>query len=505
MRGSPKKNSSTTALNLRLTNKRVAPDLSIKSRGFRFGDAMKQAYFNGIVVVRVLVLLCSTVVAACATLPDTDALIERHSAQAARFETARGPVSVKRNAAIVAELKRKSGDIDILDKQIALEQAISDSPLTLGNQTTLLQDGRATYAAMFAAIAQAKDHLNLETYIFEDDAIGQEFATQLLAAQARGVQVNLIYDSVGGLNTPRAFFDRLKAGGVAVVEFNPVNPLLAKGPWLVNNRDHRKLLIVDGRTVFLGGINISNVYSSGSVIKRPGKSETHSVSWRDTDLQIEGPVVAEFQKLFLQTWVKQHGPALVPKAYFPKLVPQGKDIVRAIGSTPDDPYSLIYLTLISAIGNAEKHVHLTNAYFVPDPQLLTALMEAAARGVEVKLILPNHSDSSIVFHAGRARYAGLLEGGVQIFELNGALLHAKTAVIDGVWSTVGSTNLDWRSFLDNDEVNAVILGREFAAQMQRMFEQDLATSTRIDRQAWDNRPLQWRLKEWLAQLWGRLL
>ncbi len=466
---------------------------------------MKQPNFNCNAVVRVLLLLCSSVIVACATLPDAAALIERHSAQAARFESVRGTVSVKRSAAIVAELKRKSGDIDILDKQIALEQAISDSPLTLGNQTTLLQDGRATYAAMFAALARAQDHINLESYIFEDDAIGHEFATQLLAAQARGVQVNLIYDSVGGLTTPRAFFDRLKVAGVAVVEFNPVNPLLAKGSWLVNNRDHRKLLIVDGRTVFLGGINISNVYSSGSVINRPDNSEAQSVTWRDTDLQIEGPVVAEFQKLFLQTWGKQQGPGLADKAYFPKLSAEGKDIVRSIGSTPDDPYSLIYLTLISAIGNAEKHVHLTNAYFVPDPQLLTALKDAAARGVEVKLILPNHSDSSIVFHAGRASYAGLLKGGVQIFELNGALLHAKTAVIDGVWSTVGSTNLDWRSFLDNDEVNAVILGREFAAQMQRMFDQDLATSTRIDLQAWGNRPLQWRLKEWLAQLWGRLL
>jgi len=452
-----------------------------------------------------LALGCAAVLTACATLPDTDALIARHTAQAARFENARGPVSVKRSAAIQAELKRKSGDLDILDKQIALEQAISDSPLTLGNQTTLLQDGHATYAAMFAAIAQAQDHINLETYILEDDAIGAEFATRLLAAQARGVQVNLIYDSVGGINTPRAFFDRLKATGVAVLEFNPVKPLAAKGAWLINNRDHRKLLIVDGRTVFLGGINISNVYSSGSVLKRPGKELADSVAWRDTDLQIVGPVVAEFQKLFLQTWDKQHGPALAAKAYFPTLTAQGKDIVRAIGSTPDDPYSLIYLTLISAIGNAEKHVHLTNAYFVPDPQLLAALTDAAKRGVEVKLLLPSHSDSALVFHAGRAHYAGLLKDGVQIFELGDALLHAKTVVIDGVWSSVGSTNLDWRSFLDNDEVNAVILGREFASQMQRMFEQDLAASKRIDPQDWEHRALQFKLKEWLAQFWSRLL
>ena len=454
----------------------------------------------------VLVLLTGLGAAGCATLPDTDALIARHSAQEANFETVLGPVSAKRNAAIMAELQRKSGDLDILDKQMALEQAISDSPLVLGNKVTLLQDGAATYAAMFGAIRQARDHIHLETYIIEDDATGHEFSDLLMQAQARGVQVRLIYDSVGGINTPKAFFERLTKAGIAVLEFNPVNPLSAKGPWQIYNRDHRKLLIVDGRSVILGGINISNVYTSGSaVLQRIIKPAADGVAWRDTDLQIEGPVVAEFQKLFLQTWEKQKGPALAPRNHFPKLAPQGKEIVRAIASTPDDPYSLIYLTLISAIGNAEKTVHLTNAYFVPDPQLLKALTDAAARGVQVQLILPSHSDSELVFHAGRAHYAGLLAGGVQIYERQGALLHAKTAVIDGVWSTVGSTNLDWRSFLDNDEVNAVVLGREFAAQMQAMHQQDLDASQRITPQAWAERPLKFKLKEWLAQHWGRLL
>jgi cardiolipin synthase len=453
-----------------------------------------------------LALLTGLAAAGCATLPDTDALIARHSAQEANFETARGPVSAKRNAAILAALKRKSGDLDLLDKQMALEQAISDSPLILGNKVSLLQDGAATYAAMFGAIRQAKDHINLETYIIEDDATGQEFSDLLMQAQARGVQVNLIYDSVGGINTPKTFFDRLSKAGIAVLEFNPINPLTAKGPWQINNRDHRKLLIADGRSVILGGINISNVYTSGSaLLQRIIKPPADGVVWRDTDLQIEGPVVAEFQKLFLQTWEKQHGPALAAKAYFPKLAPQGKDIVRAIGSTPDDPYSLIYLTLISAIGNAEKFIHLTNAYFVPDPQLLKALGDAAARGVQVQLILPSESDSELVFHAGRAHYAELLAGGVQIYERQGALLHAKTAVIDGVWSTVGSTNLDWRSFLDNDEVNAVVLGREFATQMQAMHQQDLDASQRIEPEAWAHRPFKFKLKEWLAQHWGRLL
>jgi cardiolipin synthase len=452
-----------------------------------------------------LIALCVFSAAGCADLPDTEAILERHTAQAARFENARGPVSVQKSAAILAELKRRSGDIDILEKQIALEQAINDSPLTLGNKATLLQDGPATYTAMFAAIGQAQDHINLESYIIEDDAVGREFADLLLAQQRRGIQVNLIYDSVGGLNTPKLFYDRLKQAGVAVLEFNPVNPLASRGPWLINNRDHRKLLIVDGRTAFIGGINISSVYSSGSILRRAAKPKVDSSSWRDTDLQIGGPVVAEFQKLFLQTWSKQHGPLLAQKNYFPTLSRSGSDIVRTIGSTPDDPYSLIYLTLMSAIGNAEKQVYLTNAYFVPDPQLRKALTDAATRGVDVRLILPSRSDSSLVFHAGRAHYADLLAGGVHIYELTGHLLHAKTAVIDGVWSTVGSTNLDWRSFMDNDEIDAVILGRDFAAQMNAMFAADLAASQAIDPTTWHDRPVQFKLKEWLAQWLERWL
>jgi cardiolipin synthase A/B len=165
----------------------------------------------------------------------------------------------------------------------------------------------------------------------------------------------------------------------------------------------------------------------------------------------------------------------------------------------------MYLTLISAIGNAEKHVYLTNAYFVPDPQLLKALTEAVGRGVDVKLILPSHTDSAATFHAGRSHYAMLLEAGVGIYERRGGLLHAKTAIVDGVWSCVGSSNLDWRSALDNDEVDAVVLGRDFARQMLAMFAADLEASDRIDRQAWEGRALSLRFKEWMARAWGRLL
>ena len=453
----------------------------------------------------VLAIGLALLAAGCSTLPDTRFLSERYAAQSARFEGALGPLSEKRSAAIAAELKRSSGNLDMLDKQLALEQQISGSPLVVGNKVTLLQDGPATYEAMFAAIRAAKDHVNIESYIIEDDDVGRQFADLLLQRQAHGVQINLIYDSVGTSNTPKAFFERLTQAGMQVVEFNPVNPLTVITPWTVNHRDHRKLLVVDGHTAFLGGINISNVYSSGS---NPGGSRgpvDPKSGWRDTDVRVEGPVVAEFQKLFMQTWVKQKGKPLTQKNYFPAIAPQGKEIVRAVGSTPDDPYSQIYLTLIAAITNAEKHVYLTNAYFVPDPQLVKALLDAAGRGVEVRLILPAQSDSEAAFHAGRSYYTQLMKGGVKIHERHGALLHAKTALVDGVWSCVGSSNLDWRSALDNDEINAVILGREFAQQMQAAFVADLEASNAIILERWEQRSLLLRINEFTARVWGRLL
>ena len=176
-------------------------------------------------------------------------------------------------------------------------------------------------------------------------------------------------------------------------------------------------------------------------------------------------------------------------------------MVRAIGSSPDEPYSLIYATLLSAIASAETSVHLTNAYFAPDPQLLDALKAAVARGVQVKLILPSQTDSWLVFHVGRGYYATLLNAGVKIYERQGVILHSKTALIDGVWATVGSTNLDWRSFLHNDELNAVILGAEFGSQIQAMFEKDLAASDEVTLEKWERRALNLRVKELLARLW----
>ncbi len=453
-------------------------------------------------------LLCVFAVSSCSSLPTIVPDLARRSSPAVHMEGARGPLSAAQSKVIIDGLQSRAPDSDIFGCHLALEEAIAGSPLTTGNQVQLLRDGPATYKAMFAAIEAAHDHINMETYILDDDEVGQRFAQALIAKQQQGVHVNLIRDSAGTINTPVALFQRLADSGIQVLEFNPINPvnaLSARKDWELNQRDHRKLLIVDGRTAFLGGINISGVYSSGSFGRGPRNAQASepggAPAWRDTDLQLQGPVVAELQKLFIATWEAQKGAPLASKNYFPPPEAVGKQVVRAIGSSPDEPYSLIYATLLSAIGSAETSVHITNAYFVPDPQLLAALEAAARRGVDVTLILPSRTDSWLVFHAGRGYYDPLLRAGVKIYERHGVILHSKTALIDGVWATVGSTNLDWRSFLHNQELNAVVLGAEFGAQVQAMFDKDLAASDAITLEQWRRRPLDLRVKELFARAW----
>ncbi|MEO5883461.1 MAG: phospholipase D-like domain-containing protein [Caldimonas sp.] len=456
--------------------------------------------------------LALAALAGCSALPIITPDMAPADPNSVQFKTASGRIlSPERSKAVLARLAGADQNADTLARHLALEQEISGSPLSLDNRVVLLENGPTTYAAMLTAIATARDHINMETYILEDDEAGQRFADALIAKRAQGVQVNLIHDSVGTLRTPKEFFKRLEDAGIAVLAFNPVNPLAAKAGWDVNQRDHRKLLVVDGRIAILGGINISSVYSGGSSSVGGGSgsgggatratNDKDRLPWRDTDLQIEGPVVAQLQKLFMETWQGQKGPDLPARDYFPALEPSGKEVVRAIGSTPDEPFSQIYVTLISALNSADTEILLTNAYFVPDPQLVQALTGAAARGVDVKLILPSVSDSSLVFHAGRAHYDKLLVGGVKLYERRDALLHAKTAVIDGVWATVGSTNLDWRSFLHNQELTAVILGSGFGATMREAFDRDLASSSQITLEAWRSRGIGTRAKEWFGRLW----
>ena len=449
-----------------------------------------------------VVICCVAGITGCASLPDAKQELSSPPTQHIEFEGVRGSVTAAKSDDILNRLGASQAAVDVLQLHLAQEQTINvGSPLVLNNKVTLLQDGPATYQAMFAAIRDAKNHINLESYIIDDDEIGRKFSDVLLAKQAAGVQVNLIYDSVGCVNTPKSFFERLSKGGIQVLAFNPINPFIKRfRPWRVNNRDHRKLLVVDGRIAFVGGINISKDYSSNPFSRRSKKKARKTAGWRDIDVQIEGPVVAEFQKLFLDTWSRQTGQPLTKLDYFPTLNAQGAEIVRAIGNRADDPQSPIYLTLMSALNHAVHKAHMTIAYFAPDTQLLNAFTAAARRGVDIQVVVPSYSDSTIVFNLGRSYYGQLLDAGVKIYQRRGAVMHAKTMCIDGVWSAVGSTNLDRRSFLHNNEINAIVLGTHFAADMDAMFAEDVAESDAITLAQWRQRSWLQRLKERFARL-----
>ncbi len=444
------------------------------------------------------VIMCVVLLAGCSSLPLPDQTARTN--RPVQVDGARGTLSVQESKAILGRLKNGSPKTNIFDRHLAQVDEISGSPLITGNNVTLLIDGPTTYKSMYAAIRDAKDHINMETYSIEDDEVGRRFAAVLIAKQKTGVQVNFIYDSVGSSSTPTEFFQSLRDSGIKVLEFNPLNPLTPRKKWQVG-RDHRKLLVVDGQIAFVGGVNISSVYSSGSFRSKPPTKD--SQPWRDTHLRLEGPVVSEFQRLFLATWEKQSGEPLAPKTFFPRIGHKGNEVVRALSSSPDDPFNPIYITLLSAINNAETYAYITNAYFVPDPRLLAALKHAAQRNVDVRLLLPSKTDSVMVFYASRSYYDELLSVGVKIYEREDAVLHAKTALIDGVWSTVGSTNLDWLSAELNQEINAVVLGQEFGAQMKAMFDKDIESSRLVTLEKWRERSISTRLKELGARLWAR--
>jgi cardiolipin synthase len=365
---------------------------------------------------------------------------------------------------------------------------------------TLLYDGPQTMAAMLQAISAATSHINLESYIFDADEVGGPLADLLIARQQAGVQVHVIVDAVGTLHTPQAFFERLRAAGIQVLVFNPINPLASPGPWQPNQRDHRKLLVVDGLVAFAGGVNISSAYSNGSLFRARDKAPTE-VGWRDTHVQIQGPAVAAMQWTFLDHWVSQTDVPLRDADFFPATRSPGQSLVRVLASSPGGGQE-IYRAYLLAIRSARRSVHITSAYFLPDRSLLTALLEAAARGVDVRILLPSVKESPLVFYAGQSLFQELLEGGVHLYQLRVAVLHAKTAVIDGLWSTVGSANLDMRSFLHNHELNLVVYDEAVGRAMEAAFAEDQLAASKVSLLQWQQRPLLDRLKQWLASQWA---
>jgi cardiolipin synthase len=400
-----------------------------------------------------------------------------------------------------------TGDTALLDYHLAAMSDIGAPPLLTGNHVELLIDGPRTYGAMFDAIARAGEYVLVESFIFEDANSGDRTLSMLLTqAVGRGVRVYVLYDAVGSLSTDAKFLEGLGTAGISLCAFNPLNPLDERFSG-VNQRDHRKIVVVDGEIAFAGGVNFSQAYQIASKqARRRGLSQQNALhqGWRDTHIAMRGTAAKELEGLFRGTWKSAECPGEVMPALRENAVGAGNTLVQVVASTPDDAGNEIYATLLSVITYARQSVDITMAYFVPDDMLENAIRDAARRGVEVRIILPSYSDFSGVFYAGRAHYDELLESGVKLYELESAFLHSKSIVVDGVWSSIGSTNFDWRSFVHNNEISVCVIDQGFARSMADMFATDLADSKEITLASWKKRGLAERMKEWMwlpVQYW----
>lgn len=453
-----------------------------------------------------LVILAGT--AACGSLSDHDRRPPPPlAADRITLQGRDGPVTEAAEARDLAHV-RDEGNGALFQHHLDVLAATGDAQLLRGNTARLLVDGPATFAAMKAAISAARHRLLVEFYIVEDEGVAGEVGELLLRKAAEGVNVALMYDSVGSMGTERAFFDRLRQGGIAVCAFNPVNPLERPGHWGLVQRNHRKMLAADSDVAFTGGINLSNVYAEGSFSsahrKRPPEDADRQ-GWRDTQVELHGPVVAALAALFRESWASQGCEGELPPAPPPRVATPGQRVIKLVAGNPANGINPSYTALLHAIDAAQRSVQLTMAYFAPGPELIQALCDAAGRGVAVSLVLPGRSDVALVLHAARSRYAQLLKAGVQINEMSGSVMHAKTAVIDGVYSSVGSSNLDWRSIVSNNEMDVIVLGDDFGQQMQALFARDLTVSRRIEAAQWGHRGLGQRLLEGFARLVEPLL
>lgn len=487
-----------------------------------------------------LSFLCAAMVAAAACMarvpvasappPDAGRGVTVHGA--------RGPVAPAQQQRDLARVAAE-GRPRLLQHHLAVLAAQDDVHLYRGNTAALLVDGPATFAAMKAAIAQARGRVLLESYIVEGEGVAAELLGLLLHKAGQGIEVALMYDAVGSLQTPAAVFDRLRAGGIAVCAFNPVNPLERPGRWGLLQRSHRKLLVVDAEVAFTGGINLSDVYSSGSRgssggsgggsggasggrglsggsgaggdassrrVRDAGTGDAANggppaadAGWRDTQIELRGPVVTAMATVFRESWQTQGCPGEPRPPPPAATAAPGQRVVQLVAGDPRAGLNPTYVTLLAATRAAVRSVHVTMAYFAPGRELVDALAAAARRGVAVRLVLPGRSDVQLVQHAGRSYYAQLLEAGVQIHEMSHTVMHAKTAVIDGVLSTVGSSNLDWRSIVGNNEMDVIVLGEDFGQAMEALFERDVALSQAIDPARWQRRAWSQRVLEMLGR------
>lgn len=388
--------------------------------------------------------------------------------------------------------------LTMLEQLLKVSQRYSSNSIFAGNDARLLVDGPGTFKSMFDDIEHAQKSIDLETFIFENDNIGQELAQRLIASSKRGIRVRVLIDAIGSIGLPNTFIEQLAQHGIEIHKFHPIDPTEDVRIWRSNNRDHRKLLIIDDKIAYTGGINISGVYSKSSFSSMHSRHDKDKdQSWRDTQVRIVGPVVRQFKQHFIEMWntdlpKEEH----VDISHTPHNKEQGEMLVGVIASNGgDEQESDIYSTLAAAFGHAQKRVWITQAYFAPDKAFIEMIKTASERGVDVRLLLPRRTDATLLVLAARSNYEDLLNAGVRIFERKGSTLHAKTLVVDGVWSSIGSTNFDYRSFVHNFELNSVIVSRSFGNAMEKLYEVDLQQADEITLKQWQRRPVLQRLKE----------
>jgi len=362
-------------------------------------------------------------------------------------------------------------------------------PVLGGNAYRVLVNGDRIFPAMLAAIRGARESVNFETYIYWSESIGRQFADALAERALAGVKVNVLLDWVGSAKIDPAFIEQMKAAGVEVLRYHPPH-------WShlgrLNNRTHRMLLIVDGRIGFTGGVGIATQWTGDA------QDRDH---WRDTHFQVEGPVVAQMQAVFMDNWIKSTGKVLHGVDYFPKLAPAGDGRAQMFSSSPtggSESMELMYLLSITA---ARRTIRLSSAYFVPNELALRAMEAALERGVRLQIITPGeHTDTETVRSASRATWGRLLAAGAEIREYGPTMYHCKVMIVDEFLVSTGSTNFDNRSFRLNDEANLNIYDAEFAREQVAVFEEDLARSRRITLAEWEQRPWRERVAERLAAL-----
>lgn len=359
--------------------------------------------------------------------------------------------------------------------------ALTGEPLLPGNRCDLLENGEQMFPAMLEAIRGARSTLNLEIYIFQSDATGIRFARAIEERARAGIRCRVMVDGWGSHNLASSLEAEMKRAGV---EFERFRPLLLFHKF--KNRTHRKILVVDGRIAFIGGEGLDRRWEGDA---------SRIAEWHDVAVRVEGPAVAQFQRIFAENWIHRHRVVPSGPGDYPLLAAAGGDEVMALKSDFDDRNSASALALGLFLRAAKKRLWIENAYFIPNSATIEGLSEAARRGVDVEIIVPGRIDTAFVRPISRATFGPLLTAGVKIYEYQPTMMHAKTLTLDGLWSTIGSINIDNRSFLLNDEVNATIRSQAFAAALEGMFQRDRAKSLPVTIEAWRSRPLWERIGE----------